>query len=476
MAKFGKLIQNEWRKQFRKVSVWVMLLILFLAAVGFALLNSTEDFEYGRVESSDDYLRSQIQYYQRLLEEKNPGDEERLYYEKQVELYQLYLDLKLPSDDWRLRRELVESALDAKYDGNTERYETLLRILRENDVAGYYRLLRADGEALAGTDAELARIVTDFYDYCIEHEVVPDQSDWRYPVASQIMADRRTVLAQERLRDGGKKWDESAWSEARDRLAVLEYRLEKGLSVNPADSFTAGEDDMGLGSLVASGYGANRSGGKFWDSMAGTASVMSLICMLSIIFAGGVVANEFSAGTIKFLLVSPVTRKKILFSKYVCMLLLLLLMVGILFVGSVLGSLPGGPAQVFAPAVTARDGQVHLTSPFLLLFREYLLSGVEVLVMMTLAFAISSLFRNSALAIGISLFGYFAGSLCVSILYMLGLDWVRYLLFANLNFSAIAAGSTGIAHQSLPVAIVVVVLHMIVFLLTAMDAFDNREV
>lgn len=474
MSKFGKLIQNEWRKQLHKVSVWVLLLILLFSAIGYAFLNSMDDFSYEPTDSSDDYLRSQIQYYQELLKEPNRGDEERLYYEKQVELYQLLLELRLPSDDWRIRRELAETAVDAKYNGDTKRYEELVRILRENDLVGYYRLLSAEAGSIAGTDTELARILTDFYDYCIEHEIVPDQSDWRYTVAMQMVSDRRTVLLQERLRDAGKKWDEEAWMEAVNRLAVLEYRLEHELPVNPADSFTKG--GSGMMGIADSIYGAGTSGGKFWDSMAQASSVMSLICLISIIFAGSVVANEFSAGTIKFLLVSPVTRKKILFSKYVCMLLLLLLMVGILFVGSLIGSLPGGASQVFTPAVTAQEGEVHLTSPFLLLFQKYLLSGVEVLVIMTLAFAISSLFRNSALAIGISLFGYFAGGLCVSILYMLGLDWVRYLLFANLDFSAIAAGTTGIAHQSLPVAIVVVVLHMIVFLLTAMDAFDNREV
>ena len=58
----------------------------------------------------------------------------------------------------------------------------------------------------------------------------------------------------------------------------------------------------------------------------------------------------------------------------------------------------------------------------------------------------------------------------------LNIDWVRYTIFANTDFSAVIDGSTGFANHSLGFAVAVVVIHLVVFWLIAWDGFTKREV
>ncbi|WP_145453457.1 ABC transporter permease subunit, partial [Staphylococcus epidermidis] len=65
-----------------------------------------------------------------------------------------------------------------------------------------------------------------------------------------------------------------------------------------------------------------------------SAGLIPLAGLFVLIIAAGIVANEFSWGTIKVLLVKPYKRWKILLSKYIAVNLFLLLMLILLFVFS----------------------------------------------------------------------------------------------------------------------------------------------
>ena len=108
---------------------------------------------------------------------------------------------------------------------------------------------------------------------------------------------------------------------------------------------------------------------------------------------------------------------------------------------------------------------------------QYLLGSVNRIVMATLAFAISSLIRSSALAIGVSLFAMLAGSGAVLFLKeALNIDWARYIVFANTDLNAILSGTTPFVNQTIGFALGVIAVYMVVFLLTAWDGFVRREV
>lgn len=211
--------------------------------------------------------------------------------------------------------------------------------------------------------------------------------------------------------------------------------------------------------------------------MANSVSLVSLVGFCLIIIAGGIVVSEFSSGTVKFLLVAPVKRWKILVSKYTATLLMGVMMMALLLGTSfVMSLICFGGSDAFLPYLSAKAGELQISSAYLHLLRNYLLSGVEMVVMATFAFALSSISKSSSLAIGITLVSYLTGDLIVSVLQFMNRDWARYLIFSNLDFVAIVDGTTGFSHHSLTTAILIVVLHMVVFFLTAWDGFTKRDV
>src|SRR5690625_4308465 len=58
-----------------------------------------------------------------------------------------------------------------------------------------------------------------------------------------------------------------------------------------------------------------------WQYVLDNKGLLSIVSLLTIIVAAGIVANEFRWGTIKLLLIRPISRTKILASKYIAVLL-----------------------------------------------------------------------------------------------------------------------------------------------------------
>ncbi len=77
------------------------------------------------------------------------------------------------------------------------------------------------------------------------------------------------------------------------------------------------------------------------------------------------------------------------------------------------------------PYIYVSGGEVKEMPTLLYAAEQYLMKSVEMVVMSTLAFAISSLVRSTALAIGVSVFTMCIGSTVTQLLGQLGQDWAR---------------------------------------------------
>lgn len=200
--------------------------------------------------------------------------------------------------------------------------------------------------------------------------------------------------------------------------------------------------------------------------------MMSFILLLMIIASAGIVASEFSQGTIKMLLSRPVKRWKILTSKYLTIVLFGLTLTVIAFVCSV------ASAYVFYPAVEGNtvlffNEEVAVNDVFGKSMYLILLEFAYVLVMSTLAFMIGSVFRSSALAIGISMFLYFSGSMIVMFLQDYAI--AKYILFAH-NLSQYEQGYGLLDNITMPFSIAVLVTYLVVFLVISYSTFIKRDI
>jgi ABC-2 type transport system permease protein len=205
--------------------------------------------------------------------------------------------------------------------------------------------------------------------------------------------------------------------------------------------------------------GINRT---LWDgvSVAG-ANLIFLCTIFTVIIAADSVAGEFSSGTIKLLLIRPASRSKILLSKYAATLLFAIVLICTLFISAFLIS---GILEGFSHLADGTAGHV---------LAIYGSSSIEMLLIVTLAFMLSTVFRSSSLAIGMSLGLLFIGPLLVQLIAKY--SWAKYYLFSNtlsqyVNHTPLMEGLT------LPFSIGILLAYFLLFNLLSWVIFTKRDV
>ncbi|MFF2484714.1 ABC transporter permease [Paenibacillus sp. NPDC058071] len=163
-----------------------------------------------------------------------------------------------------------------------------------------------------------------------------------------------------------------------------------------------------------------------WEAVFG----FMLITVFTSIVAASSVADEFSSGTIKLLLIRPWTRAKILLSKYISVILFALLLVVLLFAFTYLLNLI---LFGYDNPLASQMGTMYGGTTAGYFVQYYFYEFITLVVTATLAFMLSSVFRSSALAIGISLFIILIVNSFLSLLAFLDYAWIDYLLFVHLD-------------------------------------------
>lgn len=217
------------------------------------------------------------------------------------------------------------------------------------------------------------------------------------------------------------------------------------------------------------GYGA-------WQYVQENQGLLSIVSLLTIIVAAGIIANEFRWGTIKLLLIRPLSRTKILASKYISVLLFALFtLLFVLLFSWITGALFFGIEGVNPYVVQNQVGNYEYVSVIMEIISGYGYGLVNLVMMATFAFMISSVFRNSALAIGIAVFLMMAGNMIAA--FFADYAWGKYILFANTDLSQYANSNTPwIEDMSLGFSITVLCVYYVVFILLSWMFFTKRDV
>lgn len=212
-----------------------------------------------------------------------------------------------------------------------------------------------------------------------------------------------------------------------------------------------------------------------WGFVTEFSVLVELVSLFVIIIAAGIVAGEFNTGTIKLLLIRPIKRWKVLLSKYIAVLLfafvaLILLFVATFVVGGIFHSFSG----LNQPYLGYKNGNVTEVNMLWHIFINYAYACVNLLMMVTFAFMISAVFRNNTLAVGISLFLMFTGTILVSLLSKY--SWVKYILFANINLTVYTDGTPVVKGMTMTFSLMVLAVYFIVFNLISWYVFMKRDV
>jgi len=214
---------------------------------------------------------------------------------------------------------------------------------------------------------------------------------------------------------------------------------------------------------------------SLWGFVEGAIGIISLIALFAIVLGGKIVANEFSEGTIKLLLIRPSKRFKILLSKYITVIgytlfMLLVLLVVSFLVGGTLFSFKGAGT----PFLINTSGVVTEVNMISHIVQQYGLQCINLLMMVTLAFMISTVFRNSSMAIGIGVFLLTVGSTLTILL--VKFNWAKYILFANTDLNQYIDGEPLVKGMTMKFSIIVLIVYFIIFNVVSYIGFTKRDV
>lgn len=267
-----------------------------------------------------------------------------------------------------------------------------------------------------------------------------DENAWKAET-SQNIVNMKMQLSSRGMPAAAKKEIES-------QIIVSQYRLDN--NIPPHDSL--------------------------WNGVMQAADFIVLVTMLTVIIAADMVAGEFSTGTIKMLLIRPANRSKILLSKYLATLLFSFLLLVLLFATAfVIYGLYQGFSGMNDPYIYASsDGIVNVVNMVPHVLSTYGYQCIGLIMIVTLAFMISTVFRSSALAITLSLLFLFIGPAIA--FFLSRYDWVKYFLFANTDLTQYLRGQPLVEGMTLQFSIMVLIAYFIIFNALTWTIFNKRDV
>lgn len=294
--------------------------------------------------------------------------------------------------------------------------------------------------------------------------------DWREVLTEENKAlEKKQIDVEEELvaydeEYGESKQDENSWDE--DRIDI---------EMSAPDMSIVEQNNIYLDNdTKPSGYGA-------WQFVADSMGILIVVTLLTIIVASSIVAHEFRWGTIKLLLIRPISRTKILCSKYVAVLLFALATVLYLIIfswisGAILFGIEDKSANMLVQVYGDGDAAWELVSTYKNIIQSYGYSFIELVMMVTFAFMISTVFRNSTLAVGAAIFLTFAGTVITVSLLAFEKNIAKYLLFTHIDLSQYTQGAVFIEGMTIGFSIMILAIYYVLFLFMSWISFVKRDV
>ena len=485
----GNLIKNEFIKILKKKSTLIILIIflLYVILTNFLVKYMSKFNEYNYL-TDEEYVNS----VKEQIKSVNPKEDPDLYInlKSTIDFYELYK--QYDKDSWQafiIERDFM------KYIDNVNIYK-------------YGKAL--DKQGIEGNPEE---------EYKIQLEKL-NKNDWKLYVNDEIkiIDDELNVLKSEyneiKNNDGVEAITEQGLKDsisvAERKRELLQYRLDNDIAYGRNyinDAITMLETTINLD------YDYNKKELSYSDKLASQTQIgekekakyiiehkqdinnnsnlrailMDLysgysifIIVFIVMIAGVIVSFEFEKGTIKILLVKPYKRWKILLAKYIVSLIMMLVFLGITVVAEILvGGIILGFDSLSTPVVVYNFNTNSLESYNI--FKYLLIETVAKLPMFvlltTLAFTISTLFINSAIAIIIPILGNIAGGIINLYASTYSIKQLKFFPTLNWDLTEFLFGKLpSYEYTNLKFAILMNVMYLVIMLAISFMSFKKRQI
>lgn len=485
------LIKNELYKVFKRKSIYILLAIMLCIITLNTFLTKKYSIEDPVSTLTDQ--KYELQELKRIIDsyDKNsPGEKEEYYNAlSNIELYELTDKYKEPWKKILIRenlRDIIHSMNNAKY--------------IEKDIEAYNEYKKE-------------------YDKFLKEL---DSNSWKYFVNKEIKTTTDEIVSLEKEREKAKNKElyNSRIKEEKNKLEKLKLRLEKDIPYNNNYLNTALEDYKQAPqtykefkeSIIKNTsefnikeeyqikrqyieYMKNNANNKYIidnkvdinspkttrNLLINTLSDNFLFIMIIIAAgAGSIVSTEFDKGTIKLLLVRPYSRNKILLSKYiVSMFMIIFAILSAFIMQLIIGGIFFGFSSLNIPVVIYNfvQNKVMHINLFKYIFDNVLAVLPEFILLATLAFAISTITNVSTLGVGLPIVGVGAADIINLIAINRNIIPLKYFVTLNWNFTNyLYGGVNSFPTLSIPFSILICAIYFLIMIITAFIVFNKRNI
>ncbi len=204
------------------------------------------------------------------------------------------------------------------------------------------------------------------------------------------------------------------------------------------------------------------------------------LIVVVVMIAGTIVSEEFNKGTIKLLLVKPYTRNKILMAKAITTLIMIIFIIIVTLLMEILiGGVIFGFDSLSEPVVAYNfnTNTIQEMNIFANLGIQTLTQLPMIILLAILAFAISTIFSNSTLAITISLLGYMSSSIINQLAIGYDLQFLKYFVTMNWDLSMyLYGGLPYMEGMSMLLSILICVAYFLIMMIPTFIVFKKRNI
>ena len=476
------LIQNELKKIFKKKS----LLITLLVTLAFIILtNIIYKLDFGN--SYYDYIEEEISFYGEQLKTLDPEKDKDMYaqYKTELEVYQLVK--KYDEKSWQakiIQSEMRSCISDINYFTYQEKSDSGLKIAKAKYNEYIKRLDTNDWRYFAEEEVkeknteidelkamqekttnklEIKELQNQIRGYEISRQIatwrlekdIPYGNDYKNNCLNSYMVAMEDIRSYD-FGETEKNYDsKKQYYKAQETAAINKYDIE--------NETTVGDTSSAKGILLST-----------FDEYEIFLIVMFMMT------AGVIVSEEFSKGTIKLLLIKPYKRSTILASKFITSIIVaIIVIILVLLMQFVVGGLIQGFDSFKNPTIIYDHtiNNVKHINTIQYLAMQALGKAPMYILLMTLAFAFSTIFTNSALAITISLLGYMGSSVINMLALNLKLNWIKYFVTPNWNLTEYFWGGIPTFEGiTLPFSIAIIVIYMVIMLVPTFIIFQKKNI
>lgn len=493
MRKFGNLWTCEWIKTIKKKSTIVLILLAIaslLLTVGITKLVAFSTGvieEFASNEQWKEELTRQVEEQKRQLQSTEHTYDAESYANLKAQMETNELALKYTINnynyiyaDWKnslldtIQQEktnlyILEETQTEAIQQKQESIQKMITLIEKNDYTAYM-------------DTEIAKLKEQYankeitkeeYEETLEIKELEKQyeigkegsksAQWKTEIVNEIQTLKesiRTGIDQNTM----KVLSAEKVAEMEETITMDRYRLEHNLA--PTESIENYK--------------------TFYHYMA-PSMAMLMVAILAIILAGSSISSEISKGTIKFWLMLPAKRWKILLAK-LCNIVMFVVLLTI-----VLSFISYGIGNLFfegdnEPYLYVQDGKVNVIGAPVYNLLRFLTYDIDIFIYILLAMMLSVMARNTALAVGLTTSCYAGAGLVMQILNsLISSDWIKYIPFNNMSltdkifanavsYNTMQMSSTALNNVPISFSLCVLGVCAILMIMTMFDSLNKRDV